>query len=199
VTGREERRRLAYRWLRRGLTKAEVARRLEVSWTAVNQWDKRRRTEGPNSWREKRHPGAVPKLTLEQKTRLKAILLQGARAYGYPTDLWTLKRTAEVIRKEWKVRYSVAGVWRVLRALGLSAQVPLKRALERNERYIRHWVRAVWPSLLREAWIATPRWCSWMRVGCRPRPMYAVAGRRKVDGRCCGLGPIGRRSRSSVA
>ncbi len=72
--------------------------------------------QGPNSWKEKRHPGAVPKLTSAQMTRLKQILLEGARADGYPTDLWTLKRLAEVIRKEFGARYSLSGVWRVLRA-----------------------------------------------------------------------------------
>lgn len=151
MTGKEERRRLGYRWLRRGISKAEVARRLEVSWTAVDKWDKRRVAEGPNSWREKRHPGASPKLNSAQKTRLQKILLEGARAYGYPTDLWTLKRLAEVIRKEFGVRYTLSGVWRVLRALGFSAQVPLTRALERDERYIRQWVRKQWPEILEEA------------------------------------------------
>ncbi|NNN18098.1 MAG: IS630 family transposase, partial [Thermoplasmata archaeon] len=113
MTDREKRRRLAYRWLRQGVPRAEVARRLEVSWAAVGKWEKRRLAEGPNSWREKRHPGAVPKLTPEQKARLKTILLNGARAHGYPTDLWTLKRLAEVIRKEFGARYTLSGVWRV--------------------------------------------------------------------------------------
>ena len=151
VTDREERRRLAYRWLRRGVPRAEVARHLKVSWAAVDKWEKRRLAEGPNSWREKRHPGAVPKLTAAQKTRLKEILLRGARAYGYPTDLWTLKRLAGVIRKEFGARYSLSGVWRALRALGFSAQVPLKRALERDDRYIRRWVRTIWPEIYRHA------------------------------------------------
>ena len=151
MTARGERRRLAYRWLRKGLPKAEVARRLEVSWAAVDKWDKRRLAEGPNSWRERHHPGAVPKLTIAQKARLKAILLEGALAGGYPTKHWTLKRVAEVIRKEFGVRYTLSGVWRVLRAPGLSAQVPLTRALERNDRYIRQWVKKTWPEIYRHS------------------------------------------------
>ena len=151
MSDREERRRLAYRWLRRGVSRAEVARRFEVSWAAVHQWEKRRLAQGPNSWREKRHPGAVAKLTAVQRACLKKILLEGARAYGYPTDLWTLKRLAEVIRKEFGARYSLSGVWRVLRAPGFSAQVPLTRAPERNDRYIRRWVRTIWPEIYRHA------------------------------------------------
>ncbi len=147
----EERRRLAYQWLRRGVPRAEVARRLGVSWAAVDKWEKRRQAQGPNSWKEKRHPGPVPKLTAAQKARLKEILEQGAEAYGYPTNLWSLKRLAEVIRKEFRARYSLSGVWRALRALGFSAQVPLKRALERDDRYIRQRVRKTWPEIYRHA------------------------------------------------
>jgi hypothetical protein len=39
----------------------------------------------------------------------------------------------------------------VLRALGLSAQVPRRRTLERNESYIAEWVRIRWPEIFREA------------------------------------------------
>ena len=111
---------MAYRWLRRGVPRAEVARHLKVSWAAVDKWEKRRLAEGPNPWREKSHPGVVPKLTAAQKTHVKETLLRGTRAYGYPTDLWTLKRLAGAIRKEFGARYSLFGVWRAVRALGLS-------------------------------------------------------------------------------
>ena len=49
MSAREERRRLAYRWLQRGVPKSEIARRLEVSWQTVNAWSQRLRSEGPNS------------------------------------------------------------------------------------------------------------------------------------------------------
>jgi transposase len=151
LLAREERRRLAYRWLSKGISKAEIARRLEVSYHAVWEWDVRRRTEGPRSWREHAHPGSGSRLTSDQRRRLLELLHRGARAQGYPTDLWTLKRVAEVIETEYGVEYSLSGVWRVLRALGLSAQVPLRRALERNESYIAEWVRVRWPEIFRYA------------------------------------------------
>lgn len=147
VSARAERRRLAYRWLRQGFSKAEVARRLGVSWTAVQNWEKRRLAEGPNSWREHKHPGPARRLTAEQRKRLQKILLEGARAHGYESDLWTLKRMAQVIRDEFGVEYTESGTWRLLRDMGFSAQVPLPRALERNEAYIREWTREEWPKI----------------------------------------------------
>ena len=139
ISAREERRRLAYRWLRREVSKAEIARRLGVSYKTVWMWEKRRRSQGPQSWREAPHPGRQRKLTQEQHERLRKILLEGARAHGYETDLWTLKRVTEVVAQEFGEEYTESGVWHVLRDLGFSAQVPLPRALERDEPYIRHW------------------------------------------------------------
>lgn len=148
---REEQRRLAYRWLRKGVSQAEVARRLGVTWRAVHNWEQRRLAEGPSSWRERKHPGRAKKLDVSQRKKLQKILLDGARAYGYETELWTLKRMAEVIETEFGVHYTESGTWRLLKDMGFSAQVPLPRALERNERYIRHWVREEWPMIQERA------------------------------------------------
>ncbi len=151
ISVREERRRLAYRWLRKGVSKAEIARRLDVAYKTVWAWENRQRTQGPNSWREAPHPGGPRKLNEKQHKRLREILLEGALAHGYATDLWTLKRVAEVIEKEFGEEYTQSGVWHVLRDLGMSAQVPIPRALERDEAYIRHWKKVEWPKIQREA------------------------------------------------
>ncbi len=113
----------------------------------VAQWEKRRLAEGPNSWREHKHPGPARRLTAEQRKRLRKLLLEGARAHGYETDLWTLKRMAELIQNEFGVQYTESGAWRLLRDMGFSAQVPLPRALEPDQRYIRQWVREEGPKI----------------------------------------------------
>src|SRR5580658_10304713 len=151
VSAREERRRLAFRLFQRRTPKATIARQLGVSYVTVWRWEERWRKEGVGGWREHRHPGSNHRLSPKERTDLLARLKKGARAYGYPTDLWTLKRVAEVIRKEYGVEYTLSGVWRVLRAMGLSAQVPLTVALERDEGYIRRWVRDHWPDIAEEA------------------------------------------------
>ena len=76
---------------------------------------------------------------------------KGARAYGYPTDLWTLRRVAGVLRKERRVRYTPSGVWRMLRKMGFSPQVPMTLTSERDEKGIRQWVRRTWPAILEHA------------------------------------------------
>jgi transposase len=151
VSAREERRRLAFRLFQKHTPKATIARQLAVSYVTVWRWEARWQKEGAEGWREHEHPGSDSRLSPKQQRELLARLKKGARAYGYPTDLWTLKRVAEVIRKEYGVEYTLSGVWRVLRALGLSAQVPLQIALERDETYIRNWVRTEWPAIAQRA------------------------------------------------
>ena len=122
-----------------------------MAYKTVWAWEKRLRSQGPHSWREAKHPGGPRKINEKQRKRLREILLEGALSHGYATDLWTLKRVAEVIEKEFGEEYTESGVWHVLRDLGMSAQVPVPRALERDEAYIRHWKKVEWPKIQREA------------------------------------------------
>lgn len=46
--------------------------------------------------------------------------MEGAFSYGYATDLWTLKRVAQVIEKGFGKEFTESGVWHVLRDLDLS-------------------------------------------------------------------------------
>ena len=151
ISPREWLRRKGYCLLARGVRKVEIAHRLHVPRQRVWEWEQRRKRKGPQSWRDTPQSGRPPKLVSEQRVRLEVILEKGARAYGYPTDLWTLRRVAGVLRKEWRVRYTLSGVWRMLRKMGFSPQVPMTLASERDEKGIRQWVRKTWPAILEHA------------------------------------------------
>jgi transposase len=138
---------MGYELLKQGQSRAEVAKRLDVTWMTADQWLKRLQSKGQDSWHDKNRTGRPRKLTRNQRKRLKRILRNGALRYGYQTELWTLKRVAEVIENEFHVSYNVTHVWRVLRSLGFTAQVPLLRAMERDEDYISWWVEVKWPQI----------------------------------------------------
>src|SRR3972149_5524339 len=94
----------------------------------------------------------------------------GRGAYGYDTDLWTLKRIARVIRREFKVSYHPSHVWKVLGQLGWSCQRPEKRARERNEKAIARWLRYRWPQIKKRP--ASPGRCSdFSMKAAFPRPL----------------------------
>jgi transposase len=143
----KKRRLKAARMFEAGELPASVARALGVSCQAVCYW--------MDQWiaggrvRDALHgagrAGRMPRLTTEQMDAVEKALLKGATANGYSTDLWTLKRVAEVIERTTSVNYHPGHVWRLLRAMGWSRQKPTRRAAERDEAKIAAWVKETWP------------------------------------------------------
>ena len=64
-------------------------------------------------------PGRPPRLTARQRTRLLNLLLKGATAHGFSTDLWTLPRVAEIIARTFGVPYHPPHVWTLFARCGL--------------------------------------------------------------------------------
>jgi transposase len=77
---------------------------------------------------------------------LLEILLKGAVAWGFPNELWTLKRIGRVILKEFGVEYHPGHIWKVLKMAGWSCQIPERRAVQRDEDKIAHWKRYKGPA-----------------------------------------------------
>jgi len=92
-------------------------------------------------------PGRPRKLTAAQCGALLQLLLPGARANGFSNELWTLKRSAAVRRVQFGVCDHPAHVWKVLRRMGWSGQVPERQAVQRNEQAMAQWKRYQWPAI----------------------------------------------------
>ena len=143
----EARRHHGLRLLDEGRSLEEVGRLLECAPSSVMRWRDARAAGGKEALRVRRAPGRPLKLKPRDRSRLAKRLLRGARANGYATELWTTARIAQVIYREFRVRYHRAHVSRVLRAMGWSVQKPERRALERNEERIADWKRKTWPQI----------------------------------------------------
>ena len=141
----EHRRLRALALLKEGLLPVEVARRVGVDRRSVRRWKRAARRRGEAGVRAKPAPGRPPKLDPEHKRQLEALLLEGAQAAGFHTDLWTCPRVAELIERRFGVCYHVDHIGRLLHDLDWTPQKPARRALERDERAIRRWVKEVWP------------------------------------------------------
>jgi len=146
----EARRLVAGRLLLQGVGVNEVARLVGAAPSSVSRWKKALKKGGLENLKAKRHPGPQPKLNQRQKQRLVKLLLRGPRKAGYPTDLWTCPRVAEVIQKHFGVRYHVDHVWWILRSLGWSCQKPEQRARQRDEEAIQRWRRYRWPRIVKK-------------------------------------------------
>jgi transposase len=85
------------------------------------------------------------KLGKTQRRRLVKLLLQGPLAHGYRTNLWTTQRIAELIQREFGVRYHRDHIGRLMHSLHWTHQKPEKRAIERDDEAIERWKRKDWP------------------------------------------------------
>lgn len=138
----------AAEWFEQGVIPAEIGRRLGVTHQIVSEWRKAWRRAGRDGLRGAGRAGRKPKLSHEQLQQVEITLVDGAEANGYATDLWTLPRVAEVIRRLTGVSYHPGHVWYVLRdQLDWSWQRPARRAVERDDEAIERWVNKRWPQL----------------------------------------------------
>jgi transposase len=141
----EGRRRRGMRMLARGVVQAEVARSCEVSRQTVSRWAQMV-ADDPQAWR--RQPlGRPPAMSAAERAKLSKMLVAGALANGFPSELWTLARIGKLIKREFGHSFSSVHVWRVIRALGFSSQRPTGRAIQRDEAAILSWKTKRWPAL----------------------------------------------------
>jgi transposase len=143
----EARRRLAIRMLKAGQPQGVVANLLGAHRGTLWRWRRAVERAGATAVSARPHPGAQPRLSLQQRAQLAALLTQDPTEHGWPTSLWTGRRVAELIRRHFAVRYHPVYVLRLLRAMGLSRQKPQLYARERDEAAIAHWRRYRWPAL----------------------------------------------------
>ncbi len=153
----EDRRRRALALLDEGLSLNEVGRRIGCAPSSVMRWRVARRKGGQKALKVRFSPGRPKKLSAERRRGLIRVLLKGAMAHGYATQLWTTARIAEVIWKKFRVRYHRDHIGRLMHGLGWSHQKPQKRALERDERQIRRFLRKDWPRVKKtpRGWVPT--------------------------------------------
>jgi transposase len=148
---REWRRFRALQLKQQGWYQRHIAAALGVSEDAVSRWLRRARDGGPDALRSRTSPGRPPKLSAAQKRLLPEFLWHGAEAYGFRGAVWTRARIAHVIAEEFGIRYHKGHVGRLLQQLHWTPQVPIRRAIQRDEDAIRRWREEVWPELRRRA------------------------------------------------
>lgn len=135
----------------RGWYQRDIAEALGVREETVSRWLARASDGGPQTLRAQPAPGRPPKLTAAQKRLIPEFLWHGAEAYGFRGEVWTTGRIAQVIAEEFAVRYHKDHVGRLLKELRWTPQIPIKRAIQRDEAAIRRWREEVWPDLQRRA------------------------------------------------
>ncbi|MDB6068575.1 MAG: Transposase [Pedosphaera sp.] len=147
----EWRRRQAWRLSKQGWKQRDIASALDVTPGAVSQWVSRARRVGRAALRARLPPGRPARLTDQQQRLIPDFLWHGAEAYGFRGEVWTCLRAACILAEEFHVGYSPSQVSRLLKGLGWTPQVPLTRAIQRDEAAIQRWQTQTWPRLKQKA------------------------------------------------
>src|SRR5829696_633101 len=170
---KEMRRWRALELKRDGWSQQEIAEALGVTKVAVSQWMIAVQKHGVMSLQARPHKGATPKLTPDQLKLIPEFLSHGAEAYGFRGEVWTCRRIAQVIAREFSVTYHKDHVSRLLKALRWTPQKPMERAAQRDEEQIVEWREERWPELKKKpgasgarrslstsrAFTCCPAWC----------------------------------------
>lgn len=145
---KEARRKRAFELKELGWKPGDIAQALGVSAPAVCKWLSKVNAEpGVEAWRSKPARSGPLKLTPEQLRLIPDFLSHGAEAYGFRGEVWTCARVAKIFEEEFGVTYHRGHVARLLKALDWTPQLPLERAIQRDEEAIEHWRTEVWPEL----------------------------------------------------
>jgi transposase len=135
-----------------GWKQRDIAAALDVTEGAVSQWVAAARRGGQDALvSHLSERGMTPKLTPEQLHLIPDFLWHGAEAYGFRGDVWTCERVAGVLSEEFGVTYSKSQVSRLLKRLGWTPQIPITRAIQRDEEAIERWRVGSWPTLKEKA------------------------------------------------
>lgn len=144
----ETRRKDALRRLRAGERVKDVAESLGVSTQAIHKWKKLAANGGGlNGLKAKPQHVPVSRLSDAQRRKLKGILLKGAAKAGFPTDLWTCERVAEVVQREFDVSYHPGHLSRILHDMGFTPQKPMRRAREHDQVAADEFRKTKWASI----------------------------------------------------
>ncbi|WP_432825383.1 winged helix-turn-helix domain-containing protein [Dactylosporangium sp. CA-092794] len=122
-----------------------VASVLRVSAKSAYQWQQTWRRAGRDGLRSKGPSGSRCRLDPVRLARLQAELDLGPAAHGWVEDQrWTLPRITVLVGRLFHVRYTERGVSYLLHRIGWTPQVPVHRAVERDERAVAVWREETW-------------------------------------------------------
>lgn len=147
------RRGLGVQRLSEGYSTQEVADFLEVDPRTVRRWwaaYQHRGIEGLTAWPGK-GPGRPAQLTSTQEKIVLRWLSDPPTEHGFPTDLWSAPRLAQLIAQEFGVHFNpdYLGPW--LRQRGYTPQKPQRVHRERDDAAIAQWLARDWPRIKQNA------------------------------------------------
>lgn len=144
----EQERIRAVQMLEEGRSADDVADILQVSRSAVFDWQRKYWNGGLAALSTKFASGRPTTLTDEQMLKLFSLIAgKDPRQYSFGVALWTRKLVARLIEQRFGPQLSLVTVGRILKKLGLSVQRPLYRAYQQDPDKVETWKRTTYPHI----------------------------------------------------
>ena len=121
-----------------------IAAGLRVSERSVQRWRRAWEAGGAPALASKGQ-AARCRLSGDQLAELDRVLDAGPAGAGWQDQRWTLARVRDLIAARFRVRYTIPGVWYLLRRRGWSCQLGARRAVERDDGAVEVWKKETWP------------------------------------------------------
>ena len=133
-----------------GILTATIAGVFGVAPSTICRW---RKDGVPDEKPAKKSGGGRPRrLTDAQLSELAVLLSKGATAYGWPNELWTTKRMAEVIRRHFNVTCHPNQAWTIVtKYLGWTSQRPIQQLRAADEVETHRWLEEDYPRIVERA------------------------------------------------
>ena len=147
----EARRRLAVQRVSDGWSQKDVAAFLGVHPVTVGKWVARYRDKGEAGLAAKPTPGRPPFLTPDQEKQVLGWLADPPSRHGFPTDLWTARRVADLIRTRLGVTFHPHYLREWLTKRDYTPQKPARPARQRDQAAVDRWVEADWPRIQKKS------------------------------------------------
>ena len=194
----EEKRRLAVRLRKRGMTREAIGELVEAHADTVGRWLKNYADTGAAGLKAKRRgrrEGEGRQLGAEQEAQLCKLLIdktpdQLKLSYA----LWTRKAVKELIQARWGVNMPIRTVGEYLKRWGFTPQKPVKRAYEQRPEAVERWLKEAYPAIQAKAREERRRFTGVTRRACAMTASMNVVMPRRASPRWCGSTPSGSRS-----
>jgi len=143
----ERRRRLGVSRVLAGYRQRAVARFLGVWPSTVCRWMKAFRGGGDAALAGRDSTGRPRKLTARQERQVLGWFQRSPTKFGFPTELWTAARVAQVIYRKWSIKFHPRYLSQWLAERRITPQKPRFQAREHDEDEVQRWLSEEWPRI----------------------------------------------------
>ena len=147
----EEKRRLAHRLRKRGMTRAEIGEVVGVHADTIGRWLKLDKHQLGYD-KPGRKQGSGRRLDAEQEQCIKGLLIDKTPdQLKMPYALWTRESVAELVRIRYGIDLPIRTVGDYLKRWDMTPQKPQKRAYEQRAPEVKAWLEEEYPAIQAQA------------------------------------------------